>query len=598
MEADRLPTERPVAFLTALARPHARTYALGFVLLLATNGLALGIPWLLRDVIHAIERGASGGTIGRLAAGMCALGLAQALARTGSRQALLGASRHVVHDLRALLFLQLQRLGPSWYATHRTGDIMSRGVADVQVLQALYGPGVLNLFNTSIAYVAVLTLLSSIDAGLTLIALSVYPPLFLAVNRISRRVHARSLAVQEALSEITSHAQENLSGMQQVRIYAQESREIENFERRCDDYRMRNLEMAKLRGTMLALIGVAGGLGTLVVLYFGGRAVIAGRMSFGDFVAFNAYLGMLAWPTVAAGWIINVFQRGFSAISRIAEILDAVPDVPPAVDDPQEPTPNAVPPLDGDIEIRDLSFSYGSGEDPAPPAALLGINVTIRRGSRVALVGEVGSGKSTLAALLARQWPVPSGKILIGGVDITTVPVSRLRSGLGFVPQEAFLFSRTLGENIALGDPGASDAELARAVELAHLSADLESFPQGLDTPIGERGVTLSGGQRQRATLARAALGDRPLLILDDSLSAVDADTERAILAALADPSRRSTLILISHRLSTLAAMDRVLVLDRGRLVEDGTHAELLTRGGVYADLFRKRGLRARLESA
>jgi ATP-binding cassette subfamily B protein len=353
--------------------------------------------------------------------------------------------------------------------------------------------------------------------------------------------------------------------------------------------------MASLRGGMLSMVGALSGLGTLIVLLVGGRYVIQGQIDFGDFVAFNAYLAMLVWPTIALGWIINTIQRGAGAMQRIDEIMIQEPDVSGTTD---EAGPEA--PLDGAIEIRGLTFAY-----PAPaavsdargiPAPVLeDIHLTIQPGSRIALVGPVGSGKSTLANLLARFYPVPPGTIFIGGVDINDISLERLRRSIGYAPQEAFLFSRTLRENIALARPAATDEEVAEVVGMASLGTDIDSFPGGLDTLVGERGYTLSGGQRQRATLARAIIGNPQLLILDDSLSSVDADTERAILSELDDRTRRRTLLLISHRFSTLQGMDRIVVLDRGRIVEQGTHDELIERGGVYAGLFRRYVLEQRL---
>ena len=573
------------------ARPYRWVYLVGLLLLVLTNGLSLSIPWLLRGAIDALARGVELRELAEFAGAMIGVAALGAVTRTVSRWTILGNSRRIVCDVRNLFFAHLQRLGASYYDTHRTGDIMSRGVNDIQLLQGLYGPGVLNLLNTTIVYTGTLFLLLRIDVRLTLISLLLYPILLFGVNRLSRRVYSRSLAVQEQLATISNRAQENISGIQQVKIYVQEEREIAMFRELCAEFRRRNLSMAAVRGGMLALIGVVAGSGALVVLFVGGSSVIDGRISFGDFVAFNAYLGMLTWPTIALGWIINTFQRGAGAIRRLDEVLDEPPEMAAGStdEDPEKP-------VDGDIEIDGLTFAYEEAEEGGREVpALHDIHLSIPRGSKIAIVGPVGSGKSTLANLLARVYPVSPGMISIGGVDITEIPVSRLRRSIGYVPQEAFLFSRSLRDNVAFGDPGISEEAVARAIEISHLGGDLRALPDGLDTVVGERGYTLSGGQRQRTTLARAVVRGARILILDDSLSSVDADTERAILNELDDLMRDRTTILITHRVAALAGMDWIVVLDGGRIVEQGTHDELVQQQAVYSRLFQRHLLQARL---
>jgi ATP-binding cassette subfamily B protein len=581
-----------VSLILRYVRAYRRDFTLGFLFLVATNALTLWIPWILKQAIEAIRLGAAAPGVARYALLIAAVAAALAIIRTWSRLFILGASRKIVYDIRNDLFAHLQRLPQSFYARHRTGEIMSRAVNDLLLIRSLFGPGVLNVFTVALLYAAGLSLMALIDPLLTVVSVLPYPLLLYGVYRVSRTIHQRSNATQEQLAEISNKAQENLSGIHVVKAFGREPAEIAAFEDLCREYRRRSLALARSRGLIVGLMGGLGGLGTIAVLWLGGRHVIEGSLTLGGLVAFMAYLTLLTGPTVMMGWVLGVFQRGLGAIRRIEEIRSERSDLPgDRLPDEEGPA------IRGAVSFRGLRFRYPDGGRGGPRFALEGIDLDVPEGATVGIVGRVGSGKSTLVQLLAAVHPVADGTVLIDGRDLNAIPTARLRARVAMVPQETFLFSRTIAENIALGAPGAARDRVEEAARLAQITRDLEDLPQGLDTLVGERGVTLSGGQRQRVALARALLLDPRILILDDALSSVDADTEEAILRGLRDVLRRRTTFLVSHRVSTVLRADRIVVLEDGRVAEQGSPAELLARGGPFARMHQRQRLERELEA-
>lgn len=557
--------------------------AAGILLLAATNLLALWIPRLLKHAVDAMREGAAPRTVAGYAAAIAAVAALQAVIRTGSRLAVLGASRRIVYDLRNRLFGHLQRLPLSYFQRRSTGDIVSRAVNDVMLVRAFYGPGVLNLANTALVYAGSVALMASMSPRLTLYALAPYPLLALAVNLLGRRVHARSVAVQEGLAALTHKAQENLAGITLIKTYVREEPEARAFAELGAEYLERNLGLARARGLMIPLMGAMSHLGTLVVIVLGGREAIRGEITLGDFVAFNAYLAYIMWPTFALGWILNTFQRGLAAFGRIGEIL-----AEPAE---QREDASGGGPFEGRVEFRDLSFAHPG----AAPGALhlRGVTAEVRPGEVLGILGTVGAGKSTLVGFVPRLAAPPDGTVLIDGEDLNRIPLARLRRHVAMVPQEPFLFSRSVRDNVAYAPRGFDEEAVLAAVEASRLSRDVPAFPRGLDTVVGERGFTLSGGQRQRATIARALVTAPSILVLDDPFSSVDAEVESEILAGLKAAARGRTVILVSNRVAALAGADRILVMDAGRIVERGTHPELLRAGGLYAAVARQQSLAA-----
>ena len=562
---------------------YRRRYAAGGACLLATATLAMVVPYLLKRAIDAIGHGAPPAQIASYALWIIAIAVVQAVVRTFSRALIFNVGRDVEYDLRNDLFAHLQTLPLGFYHRQQTGDLMSRLINDVTAVRMLLGPGILNFVNTPVYYIYGVAIMLTLDARLTVAALLPYPLLLVVVKRYSRRLMEHTLHVQEGLAEMSSRVQENISGMHVVRAYACEDGETAAFAALNQRFKEQSMELARVRGQLFPVMKVASSLGTLVVLWYGGVEVIDGRLSLGDLVAFMGYLNLLAWPTMAMGWMLSILQRGRAAMTRLEHIFATQPEIRDV------PDASPLPTVRGRIEFREVDFAYRTAANGHQ--VLERVSFRIAPGQKLALVGRTGAGKSTIALLLPRLFDVGGGQILLDGRDIRSLPLAQLRRSIGFVPQDPFLFSTTVRENLRFGVEGADDAAVQRAAAIAGVAEDIAAFPRGYDTVVGERGITLSGGQKQRLTLARAVLSDPPVLVLDDALSSVDTRTERAIVAALQDVMRNRTSLVIAHRISTIQDADLIAVLDDGRIVELGDHADLLARDGLYAELFRQQRL-------
>jgi ATP-binding cassette, subfamily B, multidrug efflux pump len=546
------------------------------------------IPWWIREAVRVIEHGGAMRDVTYYAVLIIAAALVQGVVRAYSRALIFNAGRTVEYDLRNDLFAHLQKLPLSFYHNQRTGDLMSRVINDISAVRIMLGPGVLNFVNAPLYYVYAVALMLSMDVRMTLAALAPFPLLMYVAAKFRGRIMKSSLQVQQQMSVLSSHVQENLSGMHVVKAYAQEQFQAQQFIGLNKDYEVKSLEMAKMRGIVNPIMQGINGLTVLIVIWYGGVRVMRGDLLVADIVAFIAYLNVLAWPTAAFGWMLSLVERGRAAMRRLEEILETTPAIA------NEPTPQIAFSLKQGIEFRDVSFTHERQRNGH--ATLEGIDFTLPVGRSVGLVGRVGSGKSTVAQLVPRLFDVSTGAVLMDGQDIRKLSLHELRKMIGYVPQEPFLFSTSLKNNLAFGRDACSMEEVARAVQIAKLDRDVEIFSHGLDTIVGERGVTLSGGQKQRATLARALIMDPPVLILDDCLSSVDAQTEAEILHELRAILKNKTCLIISHRISAVKEVDEILVLDEGQIIERGNHDQLVRLGGVYAELYQQQRLTEELE--
>lgn len=573
------------------AAPYLRKYRkglmLGFGALIAKDIVSASMPLVIREGIDSITNNFALRELWKFAALLVALSVVKGFFQYWMRVILVSISRDVEYDLRNDLFTRLVTLSQDFYGRLRTGDIMARATNDLNQVRMMLGPGVMYWFETMFLFLCAVTVMLVVDWRLTLLALLPAPLVTYVVIHFGRKIHARFEKIQAMFGDISSRVQENLSSIRLLRAFGQHDAEVRKFQTMNESYLDANLDLAWKTGLFMPSLQGLIGLTFLVVLWAGGARLLDGSLSIGSFVMFQMYMNMLIWPMIAFGWVINLTQRGAASFERILSILRETPSIRA----PKKPRPLPSP-LRGEIEFRGVRLQYSAAE------VLKEIDLTIPAGATVAIVGHTGSGKSTLVSLIPRLVDPTEGEVRIDGVDVREFDPRRLREQIGFVPQETFLFSTTLAENIAFGVRTASREEIEAAAELAGLSGDIRDFPQGYDTVIGERGITLSGGQRQRCAIARAILRNPAILILDDALSSVDTLTEERILTSLAETMQGRTTILISHRVSTVRHADRIFVIEEGRLAESGTHAELVEMGGYYEDLYRKQLLEEELESA
>ena len=578
------------------------SYAAGTVCVFLTNGIWILFPLVIGHAADDLREGVTRHKLLFYAGLLLAIAAFKGIFQFLTRWIVIGISREIEFDLRNDLFKHLERLSFSYYQRNRTGDIMARATNDLNAVRMLLGPAIMYSANTMVYTAGALAFMISISPRLTFYTFLPLPVVSIVIQYFGRRIHDRFERIQAMFSDISARAQENFSGARLIRAYVQEEAEIRAFEKENHEYIRRSLKLVRLMGMLWPTLELLLGFAVVLVLWLGGREVLQGQdrvqlvsylgskttlllngsMGVGDFVAFTTYMVQLTWPVIALGWVINIFQRGTASLIRINEILLEQPEIQDGADARERQ-------IEGEIEFRGLTFSYDE------KTVLRDLNLRIPAGSSLAIVGPTGSGKTTLVSLIPRIYDAAPGMVQIDGRPIREYSIASLRQSIGFVPQETFLFSDRIRENIALGVDTATDQEIHHAAEAANIAADIESFPEGYQTLVGERGITLSGGQKQRTAIARALIRNPQILILDDALSSVDTHTEDKILNHLRDVMRGRTTIFISHRVSTVRNADRIAVLHGGAIVELGTHEELLALNGYYTDLYNKQLLEEEL---
>ena len=578
---------------------YKRAFLWGGISVVLSNAIWVLFPQVIRFAIDDLNHGVTQRKILHYGLLLVLISAAKGVFLFLTRWIIIGISRDIEFDLRNDLFQHLEKQSASYYHHHRTGDIMARMTNDLNAVRQLLGPAIMYSANTVLFSIGALYFLLRISPFLTLVALVPLPLASILVQSLGRKIHDRFERIQAMFSEISAQAQENFSGARLVRAFAQEQAQIESFEEANKENVRRGLRLIQLMGMLWPTLEFILGLAMAVTLLVGGHEVLTHRISVGDFVAFNTYMLMLTWPIIALGWVVNLVQRGTASVTRIHELLTEEPSIADREDVAHVASDLR---LRGEIEFRNLSFAYsgaiGEGVAGKPVRVLENVSLKVPAGTSLAIVGPTGSGKSTLVHLLPRIHDAPRGTVLIDGVPVEDYPLQMLRANIGFVPQETFLFSESIRENIVFGAPGADPESVYRAAEAAHIRSEFDEFPAGFDTMVGERGLTLSGGQKQRTAIARAIVRDPSILILDDALASVDTYTEEKILEHLREIMRGRTTIFISHRISTIRHADQIAVLVKGRIVELGTHEELLSRGKFYASLYQKQQLEEELTSA
>ena len=579
--------KRLIPYVTRYPRP----MVFGMAALVLTKAAAVLAPQVLRATVDDLTVEVTREKLAFYAGLIVAIALTEGFFRFWMRRLLIGVSRHVEYDLRGDFLAHLQKMSPSFFQRWRTGDLMSRASNDITAVRMVLGPGIMYPAETVVVTIGSLAFMLAISWELTVVSLAVMPLVSILVKKFGAVIHKRFESIQEKMSDLSALAQENLAGARVVRAYAQEEHQNETFRSENEQYFERNMGLVRIWGAFFPLLSSLIGFGTVVVLWWGGRMVVAGSVTLGEFVAFFAYLGMLTWPMIAFGWVVNIYQRGAASMKRLTTILDEDPELVTEMMDASE---DAALDVKGRVEFRNVSFEYENNGTGEP--ILSEIDLVIEPGQTVAFVGRTGAGKSTLTRLVPRLYDVSEGAVLVDGRDVRGLPLQTLRSAVGFVPQESFLFSESIRDNIAFGNVEADDEAVEATARLAGLDSDISEFAKGYKTMVGERGITLSGGQRQRTTIARALLVEPLILILDDVLSSVDTETEEKILSQLIGVMKGRTTLLVSHRISTVKNADIICVLDHGRIAERGSHDQLLAHDGLYASLYRKQLLEEELE--